>query len=169
MTESTKLYSLSYDKAKTYGLVSLFVIGSIALPQLCHLIPNGGSILLPIYFFTLIAAYKYGLVAGLLTGVLSPVINYALFGMPEASILPVMLVNSIVLAYAASNAARILGKLSILGIALAVISYQLVGVILETAITGQPMTAMNSMLIGVPGIVLQVFGGYLVMRYLLKK
>ena len=169
MTESTKLYSLGYDKAKTYGLVSLFVVGSIAFPQLCHLIPNGGSILLPIFFFTLIAAYKYGLVAGLLTAVLSPVLNYALFGMPVASVLPVMLVESVVLAVVASVVAKKLEKVSMLGILLAVVAYQFIGMLLQLAITGRPDIAMNNIYMSIPGMLLQVFGGYLLMKYVLKK
>ncbi len=169
MTESTKLYSLGYDKAKTYGLVTLFVVGSIALPQLCHLIPNGGAMLLPIYFFTLIAAYKYGLVAGVLTGVLAPIVNYSLFGMPAASVLPVMLVQSLVLAYTASAAARFIGKVSLLGITMAVMAYQFVGCLLSFAMSGEPMSAIGGMLVGLPGMLLQVFGGYAVMKYILKK
>ncbi len=169
MTESTKLYSLGLDKAKTYGFVALFVVGSILLPQLCHLIPNGGAILLPIYFFTLIAAYKYGLVAGLLTAVLSPLMNYWLFRMPTATILPIMLVESIVLAIVASEVAKRLGVVSILGVLLAVISYQFVGLIIDLAVTGSPGIALNNMIVGIPGMLFQVFGGYLLMKYVLRK
>ena len=58
METSVKLYSLPFGNVKTYLFVLLFVAGNIALPQLCHLVPAGGPTLLPIYFFTLIAAYK---------------------------------------------------------------------------------------------------------------
>ena len=67
METSAKLYSLSFSNVKTYLFVFLFVAGNIALPQLCHLVPMGGPTLLPIYFFTLIAAYKFGFRVGLLT------------------------------------------------------------------------------------------------------
>lgn len=80
-TTSVKLYSLNYRQAVTYGAALLFVAGNIAMPQLCHLVPQGGLILLPIYFFTLIGAYKYGWRVGLLTAVLSPLANNLLFGM----------------------------------------------------------------------------------------
>ena len=83
METSAKLYSLNYSNVKTYLFALLFVAGNIALPQLCHLVPYGGPTLLPIYFFTLIAAYKYGFRVGLLTAVLSPVINHVLFAMPS--------------------------------------------------------------------------------------
>lgn len=88
METSAKLYSLPFGNVKTYLFVLLFVAGNIALPQLCHLVPAGGPTLLPIYFFTLIAAYKYGFKVGLLTALLSPVINHLLFAMPAAAVLP---------------------------------------------------------------------------------
>ena len=72
METSAKLYSLPFGNVKTYLFALLFVAGNIALPQLCHLVPAGGPTLLPIYFFTLIAAYKYGFKVGLLTAILSP-------------------------------------------------------------------------------------------------
>ena len=98
METSAKLYSLPFGNVKTYLFVLLFVAGNIALPQLCHLVPAGGPTLLPIYFFTLIAAYKYGFKVGLLTALLSPVINHLLFAMPAAAVLPAILIKSGLLA-----------------------------------------------------------------------
>lgn len=65
METSAKLYSLNYSNVRTYLFALLFVAGNIALPQICHLVPYGGPTLLPIYFFTLIAAYKYGFSCGI--------------------------------------------------------------------------------------------------------
>ena len=87
-TTTVKLYSLSYGNVKTYLAALLFVLGNLAMPQLFHLIPQGGVIWLPIYFFTLVGAYKYGWRVGLLTAVLSPLVNSALFGMPAVAALP---------------------------------------------------------------------------------
>ena len=106
METTVKLYSLNFRQAKTYWFTLLFVAGNLILPQLCHLIPQGGLILLPIYFFTLIAAYKFGIRVGLLTAVLSPLANSALFGMPAAAVLPEILIKSVTLAVAAAMAAR---------------------------------------------------------------
>ena len=74
-TKTVKLYSLDYSNARTYLMAALFIAGNMALPQLFHLIPQGGITWLPIYFFTLIGAYKFGWKVGLLTAVLSPIIN----------------------------------------------------------------------------------------------
>lgn len=81
MTTST-LYSLRYSDVRTYIAASLFVVGNILLPQLLHVIPDGGVTWLPIYFFTLVGAFKFGWRAGLLMAVASPVVNSVLFGMP---------------------------------------------------------------------------------------
>ena len=91
--ESTtvKLYSLNYGNVRTYLAASLFIVGNILFPQFFHLIPQGGITWLPIYFFTLIGAYKYGWKVGLLTAVLSPIINSSLFGMPMPVVLPAIL------------------------------------------------------------------------------
>ncbi|MDE7073952.1 MAG: ECF transporter S component, partial [Odoribacter sp.] len=60
MEANVKLYSLEYDNVRTYRAAALFIVGNILLPQLCHLVPQGGITWLPIYFFTLVGAYKYG-------------------------------------------------------------------------------------------------------------
>ena len=74
MDRTVKLYSLQYSDVRTYLVAFLFVIGNILLPQLCHLVPQGGITWLPIYFFTLSGAYKYGWKVGMLAGFLSAVI-----------------------------------------------------------------------------------------------
>ena len=93
-TTTLKLYTLSYSEMKTYLMAMIFAAGNILLPQLVHFVPQGGFIFLPIYFFTLIAAYKYGWKVGLLTAILSPVINHLLFGMPPLPVLPAILPKS---------------------------------------------------------------------------
>ena len=44
----------TFGNYRTYLAAAAFVCGNILVPQLCHLIPNGGLIFLPIYFFTLV-------------------------------------------------------------------------------------------------------------------
>ena len=168
-TQNVALYQLSYSQLKTYLLASLFIVGNIALPQLCHLMPNGGLIFLPIYFFTLVAAYKYGLIVGLTTAVLSPLVNSALFGMPPAAALPIILIKSVTLAVAAAFIAKKTNKVTLLTVALAVITYQLIGSLAEWAMTGSIDKASQDIILGWPGCLIQIIGGFLVLRYLLKK
>lgn len=164
-----KLYSLNYKDTKTYLFAALFVLGNIALPQLCHLVPNGGFMLLPIYFFTLIAAYKYGWKVGLLTAVLSPIANHLLSGMPALAVLPSILVKSTLLTFAAAFAADYFKKISIPILILVVLSYQIIGTAIEWLMVGDFLLAIQDFRLGIPGMILQIFGGYLVIKYLIKK
>ena len=101
MATTLRLYSFNYTEARTYLAAALFVAGNIVLPQIFHLVPNGGMTWLPIYFFTLVGAYKYGWKVGLLTAVLSPVVNSLLFGMPAPAVVPAIMLKSSLLAIAA--------------------------------------------------------------------
>lgn len=168
METTVKLYSLTYKEIKTYLFALLFVVGNIALPQICHLIPGGGLTWLPIYFFTLIAAYKYGLRVGMLTAILSPLINSALFGMPPVALLPAILIKSTLLAGAAAYAAHRLGKISLLGIIAAVLTYQIAGTLIEWAIVKDFFTAVQDFRIGIPGMLIQIFGGYALLKVIAK-
>lgn len=168
METTVKLYSLTYKEIKTYLFASLFVVGNIALPQICHLIPGGGLTWLPIYFFTLIAAYKYGLRVGLLTAILSPLINSVLFGMPPVALLPAILIKSTLLAGAAAYAAHRLEKISLLGIIAAVLTYQIAGTLIEWAIVKDFFTAVQDFRIGIPGMIIQIFGGYALLKAIAK-
>lgn len=164
-----RLYSLNYSDVKTYFTAALFILGNLALPQLCHLIPQGGVTLLPIYFFTLIAAYKYGWKVGLLTAVVSPVLNHLLFGMPPAAVLPAILLKSVLLVAAAGYLAKRVKLVSVPMLVLVVLAYQLVGTLGEWAMVGNLSLALQDFRIGIPGMLLQVFGGYLFLRHLLTK
>ncbi len=157
---------LSGFSVRTYGFCLLFIAGNILLPQLCHLIPDGGKILLPIYFFTLIAGYKFGLKVGLLTAVLSPLCNYLLFGMPSLTVLPVLLVKSSFLAIAAAWVSGKTAKLSLLHVALVVLVYQVAGGFAECGLTVEWSMALRDFRLGYPGMLLQVSVGWLVLRWL---
>lgn len=168
-TSSIKLYSLNYNESKTYIAAALFILGNIALPQLCHMVPQGGMILLPIYFFTLIGAYKYGWKVGLMTAVLSPVINHLAFGMPAAAVLAPILVKSTILALTAGYVASHSKKVSIALMAGVVLTYQIAGGLFEWAYTSSFAAAIQDFKLGIPGMLLQIVGGYFFIKYLLKK
>ena len=166
---NVNLYTWGYRESKTYLAVLLFVIGNIALPQICHLVPQGGMMLLPIYFFTLIGAYKFGWKVGLLTAVFSPLVNSALFGMPMPAVLPAILLKSILLALAAGFVAYKYNKVSIALLLATVLAYQILGTLGEWAMKGDLYLAMQDFRIGIPGMLLQIVGGYAVIKYLMKR
>lgn len=166
---TVNLYSLGWREMRTYLFTLLFIAGNIVLPQLCHLIPQGGLILLPIYFFTLIAAYKFGFRVGLLTAVLSPLINSALFGMPPVAALPIIMIKGVLLAGAAAWMANKSKGASLLALIAVVLGYQFVGGVIEWAMTGSIASALQDWKIGYPGMILQAVGGWLVINHLLRK
>ncbi|EIY66494.1 hypothetical protein INE74_02194 [Bacteroides ovatus CL03T12C18] len=169
MQTTVKLYAYGYSEAKTYLAAFLFVLGNIALPQLFHLIPQGGVTWLPIYFFTLVGAYKYGWKVGLLTALLSPLVNSWLFGMPPVASLPAILLKSGLLALAAGFTAHRYRKVSVLLLLAVVLSYQAVGTLGEWVMKGSFYHAVQDFRIGIPGMLLQVFGGYLFINRLIRK
>lgn len=168
-TTAIQLYSLDYKEVKTYLAASLFVVGNMVLPQLFHLVPQGGTTWLPIYFFTLIGAYKYGWKVGLLTAIFSPVLNALFFGMPLVASLPAILLKSILLAAAAGYAAQRFKRISILILAGVVLTYQITGTLGEWTIIGDFTRAVQDFRIGLPGMALQIFGGHLFIKYLINK
>lgn len=168
-TTSVTLYSLEYKEAKTYLYAALFVAGNIVLPQVCHLLPAGGATWLPIYFFTLIGAYKYGWRTGLLTAVASPLANSLLFGMPAAAVLPAVLLKSCLLALIAGWTAARFRRTTLLLLAAVVVAYQTVGTLGEWALSGSFLTAVQDFRLGVPGMLLQVVGGWAFLRWILRR
>lgn len=168
-TTTVKLHSLGYSQAKTYAAAALFILGNIALPQLCHLIPQGGAMLLPIYFFTLLGAYKYGWRVGLLTAIVSPLANSALFGMPAAAAVPAIMLKSVLLAVIADVIASRSKRVSVLLLATAVLSAQAIGTAVEWLGSGSFFEAVQDFRTGIPGMLLQIFGCWAILKYALKK
>lgn len=169
MQTTVKLYSLEYSDVKTYLATSLFVLGNIVVPQLFHLVPQGGITWLPIYFFTLIGAYKYGWRVGLLTAIASPLINSLLFGMPLVTGLPAILLKSVLLAVFAGMAATRFKKASLWMLLAVVLAYQVIGTLGEWIMKGDFYLAVQDFRIGVPGMLMQVFGGWGIINYIIHK
>ena len=169
MATTAKLYSLGLANIKTYLFAVIFVCGNLLLPQLAHLVHQGGLVFLPLYFFTLIASYKYGIHVGLLTAVLSPLANSLLFGMPPTVALPAIIIKSVILAIAAAMSAKHFGKVSFIGILLSILSYQIIGTGVEWTITQNFFLAVQDFRLGGPGMLLQLLGGYFVLKALVRK
>ena len=164
MEKTIKFYALPYNEVKTYWMALIFVAGNILLPQLCHLVPQGGATWLPIYFFTLVGAYKYGWRVGLLTAIASPLVNSLLFGMPAVAVLPAILMKSTLLAIAAGLMAQRSQKVTLLSLLGVILAYQVLGTMGEWALTGNLYLALQDFRMGLPGMTLQLFGGYLVLN-----
>lgn len=164
MNTSVRLYSLKVTDYKSYLFASLFVLGNILLPRLFHFLPAGGSVFLPILFFTLIAAYKYGYTTGLITAMASPVVNHLLFGMPDNQMLLSVLVKSVLLAVFAGLIARRSQSVKFTHLVGVVLSYQITAAIVLGLLSSNFGASFYGIIVGLPGILLQIVGGFLVLN-----
>ena len=169
MQTTLKLQSLPFSNVKTYLAALLFIVGNIVMPQLFHLVPQGGVIWLPIYFFTLIGAYMYGWRVGLMTALTSPLINSLLFGMPPVAALPAIMMKSTLLALTAGFVADRFKKATLSLLTTVVLGYQLLGTLGEWALKGAFFLACQDFRLGIPGMLLQILGGYLLLNLLNRK
>jgi len=128
----------SLSDVRLYTFAAAFALGNLLLPMAVHRIPNGGQIFLPLFFFTLVAAWSEGLAAGLLVAVASPLINHAVTGMPAPGMLPIVLFKSLFLAVTAATLSRSLGRISLSLIAAVIVAMQVLGALVELTLLGSP-------------------------------
>lgn len=163
METNVRLYSLNYDEVKTYVWAAVFVACNLVLPQVCHLIPNGGIVFAPLSFVILAGAYKFGWKTGLLAALASPLVNHAVTGMPAWEVMPVMTLKLAALALAAGLAAQRFKTVSLPILVAVVLVAELVGALGELALTGGIAATVADFTVGWPGLLLQVFGTWLIL------
>ena len=88
--------TLKLTDARTYGIITAFVVLSVLTPWAFHQFQLAGATFLPMHFFIFIAALTCGWQAGLLVGLLTPFASYAISGMPALTILPQVAVEAAV-------------------------------------------------------------------------
>lgn len=152
MEYTSRATALTLDNWRTYLFATLFTAGNIALPQLCHLVPQGGLLFQPIYLFTLIAACRWGWRVALLTALVSPLLNTLWFSMPSVAMLPVVLLKSVVLALGVSWAMTSQVRKPLLVAVLFIIGAQLLGAVAEWAL----LSSATTLWLCLPGVALQV-------------
>ena len=166
MTSTLKLYTLNYTELKTYLWAALFVVCNMALPQLFHLIPQGGIIFAPLSLVILAGAYKFGWKVGLLAAVASPIVNHFVFGMPAWGVLQVMVVKLAILALVAGFAAQYFRKANLLMLTGVVLVSELLGGLGELLLTGGIAATLADFTLGWPGLLLQVLCTYALLHYI---
>ena len=164
METSAKLYALNYAEAKTYLWAAIFVACNMVLPQLFHLIPQGGIIFAPLSFVILAGAYKFGWKTGVLAAVLSPLVNHFVFGLPAWGVLQVMTLKLVVLALVAGLVAQHFKTVSLPLIIGVVLLSMAIGCVGEYLLTGGIETTIADVTIGWPGLLLQIFGTWLILK-----
>ena len=156
---------LSLGDVRLYVATSAMVLGNLVLPYAVHRIPDGGRIFLPIFFFTLIAGWRFGAAAGILTGLLSPLANHVLTGMPPTPTLPSIMVQSALLGALASVAAARNRKLSLPILALVVLLHQAL-ILLPRLLQSGVNPVLATLELRLPGLLLQIFGGFALLWFM---
>ena len=165
MEANVKLYALNYDEAKTYMWATVFVACNLILPQVFHLIPQGGIIFSPLSLVILAGAYKFGWKTGLLAALASPLVNHLITGMPAWEVMPVMTLKLAVLALVAGFAAQRFKTVSLPLLIGVILVSKVIGCLGELAITGGIAATIQDFTVGWPGLLLQVFGAWLILKY----
>jgi len=165
MEASVKLYALNYDEVKTYLWTAVFVACNLVLPQLFHLIPQGGVIFSPLSLVILAGAYKFGWKTGLLAALLSPLVNHVVTGMPSWEVMPVMAMKLAVLAVVAGLIAQRFKAVSMMLLIGVVLVSKAIGGFGELLLTGGIDATMADFIIGWPGLLMQVVGAWLILKY----
>ena len=165
MEANVRLYAFNYDEAKTYLWATVFVACNLVLPQLFHLIPQGGIIFSPLSLVILVGAYKFGWKTGLLAALASPLVNHLITGMPAWEVLPVMTLKLAVLAIVAGLAAQRFKTVSLPILVGVILVSKAVGCLGELALTGGIAATIQDFTVGWPGLLLQVIGAWLILKF----
>ena len=165
METTARLYTLNFDEVKTYVWATVFVACNLVLPQVFHLIPQGGVIFSPLSLVILVGAYKFGWKTGLMAALLSPVVNHLLTGMPAAEVMPVMALKLAVLAMVAGLAAQHFKTVSLPLLIGVILVSKAIGCLGEFALTGGIEATIADFTIGWPGLLLQVIGAWLILKF----
>ena len=165
MEANVRLYALNYDEAKTYLWAIVFVACNLVLPQLFHLIPQGGVIFSPLSLVILLGAYKFGWKTGLLAALASPLVNHLITGMPAWEVMPVMTLKLAVMALVAGLAAQRFKTVSLPLLVGVILVSKAIGCLGEFILTGGIAATIADFTIGWPGLLLQVFGAWLILKY----
>lgn len=168
MEATVRLYTLNYNEAKTYLWAAIFVACNLVLPQVFHLIPQGGIIFAPLSLIILVGAYKFGWKTGLLAALASPLVNHLLTGMPTWEVLPVMTMKLTILALVSGLTAQHFKTVTLALLLGVVLLATALGALGELALTLGIDATIADITVGWPGMLLQTIGGYLVIKYLLK-
>lgn len=164
MEASVRLYTLYYDEAKTYMWAAIFVVANIVLPQLFHLIPQGGIMFSPLSLVIMAGAYKFGWRAALLAAVASPIVNHTLFGMPATGVMPLMMTKLAILAVVAGLAASYFKSANLLVLIGVVLVTKAFGFLAEYLFTGGVAATIQDFTVGWPGLLLMVLGTFALLK-----
>jgi len=87
------LMALKYNDIRSYVLTVVFVMLAVFVPWVFHQFHLAGPTFLPMHIFVLIAGLLFGWRAGLIVGLLTPLVSYFISGMPVLNVLPQIVIE----------------------------------------------------------------------------
>lgn len=164
-------YSLTLNKSTVKSqafTTAAAILAAIILPQIFHGIgiafglgPALGESFLPMHLPVLLAGFFAGPIVGLIAGILSPLVSFALSGMPTANLVPFLMIElagyGLVSGMLYKSQIPLFGKLLIVQIAGRILR-ALAILFAVYGLGNQTMeisTIWNSVIMGLPGILLQ--------------
>ncbi len=91
MSEKARTQNGVNQRILNYVFTGLCIALCIVLPMAFHMIPNAGSVILPMHIPVFICGFICGWQYGLICGIIGPLLSSLLTGMPPAAILPSMM------------------------------------------------------------------------------
>ncbi len=79
---------LKYTDIRSYIFTAFFIMLAVLMPWVFHQFHLAGPTFLPMHIFVLIAGLMFGWRAGLIVGLLTPLVSHFTSGMPVLSVLP---------------------------------------------------------------------------------
>ena len=156
---------MNMSSAKKLVFAAACVALCVVVPQAFHMIPNGGSIFLPMHIPVLLCGLICGWPYGLVCGVLGPLLSNLTFQMPPAAMLPSMMVECAVYGAVSGLLMRyVRTRHSVADLYISLISAMVLGRVaagLAKSLIFAPGTApfawvTTSLITGIPGIVIQL-------------
>ncbi len=156
---------MKLSPAKKLVFAAVCVALCVVIPQAFHMIPNGGTVFLPMHIPVLLCGLICGWPFGLICGVLGPLLSNLTFQMPPAAMLPSMMVECAVYGAVSGLLMRyVRTRHSVADLYISLISAMVLGRVvagLAKAWIFTPGTApfawvTTSLVAGIPGIVIQL-------------
>jgi niacin transporter len=173
MLAQTKVFPkvLSFNQAKYYIFSLVFIGLSVLTPAIFHQFNLVGAKFLPMHIFVILAGLLFGWRAGLLVGVLSPLMSYGLTHMPALTILPEIVLELGVYGLIAGTLME--KKLNIWISLLSAMVLGRLARLLFVLFSGLETNPSDYFIIGWPGVVLQLvlipIVVYLLQKFFFKK
>jgi hypothetical protein len=145
--------------AKWFLFLTIFSALGITLPFLCHQFGVAGAVFLPIHFAVLTAGMVMGIRGGLIVGLVSPVLSFAISGMPPPASLFPMTVEVMTYGIVAGFMLHTLHKSAIVSLIISLVAGRLVSLTLVSLILGRvefTHQLYNLFIIALPGIAIQL-------------